>query len=812
MSGWALSPAWHAAAAADEVHSCLRCQVEKITGAPAAVSSPPTFDLALERVSSLLVGAWDRTSTPHIEQAVTELLDLSESKVLDSRRPKLAAAIVTRLDAALADRSPPLTDAEVSRLAAGLAATYRLGKAEVGRELGWSVSFRLADQDAIAGLTANGVWWVGKTALTGSTSGTLQSVALRVLEQGLGRREAGEAFAAAIGDVAARSRDYWEGFAAVYLTRSRSFGALTAMQEMGGRTYTYVNPLDERTSSVCRELAGTEFTVRESVRLRDRLLGSRDPDAWRSIAPWPSHADVVGTDGQRLPADELQRRGIAMPPLHMHCRSAIDVQEFEADEALPPPPPPVEKPAPKRTRAPRAAGAAPQRRGESAKAREQAYLAARQAIVAEGWSPDVLVYPDDLVQELRQAGVWVTTGYPVPDSALRFTIEELRSVPPDSPRAAPAASVLPRLERALALHDAHLTAATRYFEVATPKARHAARLAATRGMVDPGQEDLAVSVAEALEHWAPELVILLRRQGVRVFDVGDGRAYCRPFGARGGPEAAVDASGARAARESYRRLDARATIAHELAHALDNVMAVQGNGVGTAWSPGLLRALERPVSSWETGLRGTFDAIRAKGGQKPYYMGDPQGQSEYAWQGSWVDPYEARIYSGSITPDMVGWSSILKTGSSGPVEFIAQQQTYVGLGTNTGWRVSRFNAASPQLAKAVDTYPAAYFAGIHQLYRTGPNYVAARGREALGATDRQVAGSMVALHTHLGMPLDEAFALVRPYLAAPESVDLAAVRAVIDQATSEGNRSLACRRVATGIADVGAGDQEGTRR
>lgn len=827
--------------AADEVHDLIRMTVVKVTGGSGPVSSPPSITGSIDQLGRLLGRAWDESATPHVEAAVVELLGIAEGRAGGEASRSREAALkrtLGKLEAALEERAP-LTDAQVGSLARYLQGAYRLGKVEVGRELGWSVSFRLADQDAIAGLTANGVWWVGKTTLTGVARSLLGDAALEVIEGGLGRAEGGAVFARAVGHLATRSADYWEGFAATYVTRSRSFGALTAMVEMGARTYRYVNPLDERTSDVCRELAGTEFTVRESVRLRDRLLGSSDPEAWKTIAPWPKLDDVRDSSGAVLPAAELQRRGIAMPPLHFHCRSAIDVEEFEADEALPPPPPPVEQPVPTRVRKPRApkppGARGPARVSDGPAARKAAYLASRKALADAWWDPDAMVYSDATRAALARAGMYapgvMSADVVVADAEARRLLENLdrllageraaldkllakpskaawwqRAVDESEASLAPLQEAAGLLRDGLRLHDAHLTAAARWFEVAPAKERRAARREAVDAMLVGSSSRAAYleALTDSFEGWAPELLILLRRQRATLLPTSE-RAECRPIGRRGGPEATfpTDVLDIGRLTAAY----SKSTVAHEFGHALDQVLSQEG--CGSAWSPELLRALDRPADLWSRAVRASYDAIRAKAGNTPVYMGDPQRQSEYAWGGAFVSRYEARIYSGDIEPRSGGaWDLVLGSKNAGPIEFLAMHQSYsaepLGLTRTTdpfadlGRMVSKYQQHNGALGKTVDTYPRAYAAISHELYRTGPQLVASRplgftGGESGPAAERTAVASAVTLHTHYGMPLDEALA------AAGVQADAAALEALVARRLREQSASRLGDEILRGI-------------
>lgn len=288
-------------------------------------SSPPTYRGIVGDLGDALAGHWALSEALVLEAAddVAEIVDrhgragVGTARV-ERRIAQLQAALEAKGIDATAD--PQLQDA-IGRY---MAAAYTLGQAEITRPIGWEVGWNLVDQDAIAGLSKSGLWWVGNHYGEALASGKLLAKVEDVIKSGQGRVEGGRLLREAFGAEFHRSDAYWRGLAATVATRSRTFGALGAMEATGAATYEYVNPLDERTSDVCRELDGTTFTVKGGAELRDRLLAADTPEAWKAIAPWPKVKDLDGPAGRLSPA-ELQAKGIAWPPLHFHCRSSIDV-------------------------------------------------------------------------------------------------------------------------------------------------------------------------------------------------------------------------------------------------------------------------------------------------------------------------------------------------------------------------------------------------------------------------------------------------------------------------------------------------------
>lgn len=309
-------------------------QQDDATGLVRAVVSikatPPSYDLIVNSVADLLDDLW----TPHRQIVIDAARDIAEFGDFDqAAEPKRRKAALQRarrrlekMNADLAAAGAALGDDEAEALGRYMAAGFRLGKTELARPLKFTGVFTLPDRDAIHGMTDAGMFWIRRHFGRAIPEQAMLKVVEEVMVvKGLGKTAGGAALEAAFGAQFAETSTYWRGLAGTMTTRSRSFGALSAMTDAGATVYEYVNPLDERTSPVCRRLDGTQFTVRSSVDLRDRLLVVDDPDEWKRISPWPKERDLLDGVGNTLSPSELQAKGIAWPPLHFHCRSSIDV-------------------------------------------------------------------------------------------------------------------------------------------------------------------------------------------------------------------------------------------------------------------------------------------------------------------------------------------------------------------------------------------------------------------------------------------------------------------------------------------------------
>lgn len=292
-------------------------------------ANPPTYNAVVANMSDLLASEFGQTTTPAVVKASADIGAWADDPGLTGpQKQGKARERVGALQQELEGLGTVVDKGLAESVGRYLAISYRLGLAETTKPMGWDVDFTLGDRDAIHGLHNSGLFWIGKhygDAL-GEMPQLLAEVDQVMLKGGLGRGAGGRAVAKIIGGKIKRSDAYWEGFAATVATRARSFGALSGLSSVGATRYEYVNPLDERTSDVCRALDGTLFTVKGGLQLRDKLLQAKTPEEWKAISPWPKHKDLLASDGKLKKPGELQAAGIAWPPLHFHCRSTIEVR------------------------------------------------------------------------------------------------------------------------------------------------------------------------------------------------------------------------------------------------------------------------------------------------------------------------------------------------------------------------------------------------------------------------------------------------------------------------------------------------------
>lgn len=117
-----------------------------------------------------------------------------------------------------------------------------------------------------------------------------------------------------------KSVPYWRTVANVAASRSYHYGMLKAGSLGGMRGYRLWNPMDARTSAVCKSLYMKEFWLADAVSLVERTAGAESAEEVKHLQPWLSAKQVEG-----LSSSELASRGVMVPPFHGLCRTTLEL-------------------------------------------------------------------------------------------------------------------------------------------------------------------------------------------------------------------------------------------------------------------------------------------------------------------------------------------------------------------------------------------------------------------------------------------------------------------------------------------------------
>ena len=191
---------------------------------------------------------------------------------------------------------------------------------------GISVEWSQADQVAVDWLAKDQAYWVGTHYSRNMADKIAKTVKKFGLEEGLGREEVGKKLAKAVGTTFDEAVTYWQGVAATAMTRSSVFGATQAMVDAKIKRYRFISVNDERSSEICKHMDGKVFNVKVAVGIRDDLMAAKTPDEVKEISVWPT-GDLLEKVLETDSSDDLASLGIAVPPLHFHCRSDIVAED-----------------------------------------------------------------------------------------------------------------------------------------------------------------------------------------------------------------------------------------------------------------------------------------------------------------------------------------------------------------------------------------------------------------------------------------------------------------------------------------------------
>lgn len=109
------------------------------------------------------------------------------------------------------------------------------------------------------------------------------------------------------------------------LTTSRlvTYGFLFEAKLKGIAQYQLEAVLDDRTSEVCKRLHGRVFQVEQAFSYTDQVLRTTEPDALKAIAPFLRSNKSALAELENMTDEELQARGVMVPPFHPGCRTML---------------------------------------------------------------------------------------------------------------------------------------------------------------------------------------------------------------------------------------------------------------------------------------------------------------------------------------------------------------------------------------------------------------------------------------------------------------------------------------------------------
>lgn len=179
--------------------------------------------------------------------------------------------------------------------------------------LGLYPTFSLVDEAAIEWQHTNHLYWIGEYYHS-ELNEKMKSLADVVVDEGLGREEAGALFRDTLREYS-QQKHYWENLSNHITTRAREFGRVSAYEYAEYEYLEVVAVLDHRTSSVCRRMDGVKIPVSRAVKLRDKMIESKDPEEIKEIDKWYTYDELKDVPDEKLPLS------MSLPPYHFGCRT-----------------------------------------------------------------------------------------------------------------------------------------------------------------------------------------------------------------------------------------------------------------------------------------------------------------------------------------------------------------------------------------------------------------------------------------------------------------------------------------------------------
>lgn len=199
-------------------------------------------------------------------------------------------------------------------------------------------SFTLRDIETVEDLKKDQFFWI-KEHYDNNTRQVVRDALQPEVFDGMSRVEAGKKLEGVVNEKLAQvmndlgyvgsTKTYFERLAANVITNSRTRGQINAMRDAEFDEYELVNPLDKRTSKVCKHLNGKKFRVERAAKQIEEESGVTEKEQLKALHPWLSFSELASISpgaGQisRTDSDRLAAAGVLIPPFHFGCRTTLD--------------------------------------------------------------------------------------------------------------------------------------------------------------------------------------------------------------------------------------------------------------------------------------------------------------------------------------------------------------------------------------------------------------------------------------------------------------------------------------------------------
>lgn len=289
------------------------------------------FDKLMLEYYRVLMNAWKKQVKGAAQMAIQMLTDMPRAERMDEAKLKaLMEVIRVELGDDLAAEVNQDTKSFIERsLLLGLQDVKVRGKARIGIGL-----YGIEDAKLVSTIQKQNLFWIGNH-FGADIQDDFQKVMSEAIQQGYTKEMLAKTLEDTFADLGEKGKYYWQGLAEHTALRIREFGRLSGYEKAGVQYYRLVNPMDDRTSDICRALVSENklYPLDVALEVRDNLMdidmnkegleGARD--MIKAVAPWVKESNVeyddagnpVGVHGAHTP----------FPPFHWKCRTETEIVE-----------------------------------------------------------------------------------------------------------------------------------------------------------------------------------------------------------------------------------------------------------------------------------------------------------------------------------------------------------------------------------------------------------------------------------------------------------------------------------------------------
>lgn len=111
--------------------------------------------------------------------------------------------------------------------------------------------------------------------------------------------------------------------ASLHTSRLSAFGFTAEADVLNVSEYTISAQLDNRVCPICEYMDGKVFRVADARASLNEILREKDPEAMKTLQPWPAQDEESVAEFQSLSDEELVDRNWHIPPFHPGCRCLL---------------------------------------------------------------------------------------------------------------------------------------------------------------------------------------------------------------------------------------------------------------------------------------------------------------------------------------------------------------------------------------------------------------------------------------------------------------------------------------------------------